>query len=262
MKKIFMVSFSLLFISGIIYAYSSGITGATLRGPSPGCTCHGSNPTASVIVQILTLDSVETSDTLLCLLTISGGPLTRGGTNIAVERGTIEPINAMLQKLTGELTHVSPLTPIGGIVTVPFMYIAPSTVGFDTIYANGNSVNFNNANSGDEWNYAPNKIIRIVPSVGIQNIGTEIPDKYDLYQNYPNPFNPTTNIRFDITKVSDVKLTVYDILGKEVAVLVNENLNAGSYMVDWNATQNVSGVYLYSIETDNFVAVKKMLLIK
>ena len=119
-----MVSFSLLLISGIVYAYSSGITGRTMRGPDPGCTCHGSNPTASVIVQIMSLDSVETSDSVLCLLTIAGGPLTRAGTDIAVQRGTVEPINAMLQKMTGELTHVSPLTPMGSIVTVPFMYMS------------------------------------------------------------------------------------------------------------------------------------------
>ena len=257
-----MVSFSLLFISGIIYAYSSGITGATSRGPNPGCTCHAGNPTAGVLVTISGPDSLAVNESANYTLSITGGPLVRAGTDIAVGRGTLDTVGSLLQNLSGELTHLAPLTPSGGTVTVSFRYTAPATTGNDTIFATGNSVNFNNANSGDEWNYAPNKIIRIVPPSGIQNIGTEMPDKYELYQNYPNPFNPTTNIRFDITNASDVKLTVYDILGKEVAVLVNENLNAGSYEVDWNATQNVSGVYFYSIETENFVAVKKMLLVK
>ena len=262
MIRILMVTLSFLLISGIIYAFSSGITGRTLRGPDPGCTCHGGSPTPSVIVTIQAPDSIAVNQSAIFNVTITGGPLVRAGTNIAVARGTLDTVGSILQNMTGELTHLAPLLPSTGTVVIPFRYTAPSVVGIDTIYATGNSVNFNNANTGDQWNYAPNKIIRVVPPSGIQNIGTEMPDKYELYQNYPNPFNPTTNIRFDITNASDVKLTVYDILGKEVAVLVNENLNAGSYEVDWNATQNVSGVYLYSIETDNFVAVKKMLLIK
>ncbi|MBC8484861.1 MAG: T9SS type A sorting domain-containing protein [Bacteroidetes bacterium] len=89
-----------------------------------------------------------------------------------------------------------------------------------------------------------------------------VPGSFNLYQNYPNPFNPTTNIRFDIHKTSYTKLIIYDILGKEVATLVNEKLNAGSYEVDWNGSGYPSGVYFYKLSTDEFAIVKKMILVK
>lgn len=91
---------------------------------------------------------------------------------------------------------------------------------------------------------------------------TEMPTTYALYQNYPNPFNPTTNIRFSIPQSGNVKLVVYDVLGKEVSTLVNNYLNAGSYNFDFNARGLASGIYLYRLETGNFVKVNKMLLIK
>jgi len=83
-----------------------------------------------------------------------------------------------------------------------------------------------------------------------------------LLQNYPNPFNPTTKISFDVPKTGFVSLKVYDVLGKEVANLVNGVRNPGSYIVDFNASHLSSGVYFYRIEAGEFTQVKKMLLIK
>ena len=104
-------------------------------------------------------------------------------------------------------------------------------------------------------------------SYGIHILSTSVPSDFALYQNYPNPFNPKTNIRFDLSKSSHAKLIVYDILGKEVAILVNEKLGAGSYEVDWPAPTGdgsdfTSGVYFYKLITDKYVDVKKMLLLK
>lgn len=98
-------------------------------------------------------------------------------------------------------------------------------------------------------------------SIGIRKNQTYI-DDYRLYQNYPNPFNPTTNIRFDLLKTSHVKLIVYDILGREVALLVNEKLSYGSYTADWFVSGYPSGVYFYKLITDEHVDVKKMVLLK
>jgi hypothetical protein len=78
-------------------------------------------------------------------------------------------------------------------------------------------------------------------SVGVVPIGNQIVSKYKLNQNYPNPFNPSTSITFDIVKTSNVKLLVYDALGREVEELVNERLSNGSYKVDFNATGLTSG---------------------
>ncbi|NOS86543.1 MAG: T9SS type A sorting domain-containing protein [Ignavibacteria bacterium] len=99
-------------------------------------------------------------------------------------------------------------------------------------------------------------------TVGINHLSSEIPDNYSLSQNFPNPFNPTTNIKFAISKAGFVKLTVFDMLGREVETLVNENLNAGTYNADWNASNYPSGVYFYMIETEGFTETKKMLILK
>ena len=98
-------------------------------------------------------------------------------------------------------------------------------------------------------------------AVGVEKTDI-LPKTYSLEQNYPNPFNPTTTIKFSIPKASNVKVTVFDAIGREVAVLVNEQLNAGSYDVDWNAGSITSGIYLYRIESGDFTSVKKMILLK
>lgn len=97
---------------------------------------------------------------------------------------------------------------------------------------------------------------------GINLISNEIPKTYLLEQNYPNPFNPKTIIRFDILKASNVKITIYDISGREVQKLVQQKLNAGKYSVDFDAGQLSSGIYFYSIIAGDFVQTKKMVLVK
>jgi len=98
------------------------------------------------------------------------------------------------------------------------------------------------------------------PVGGVQTV--EIPNYYSLSQNYPNPFNPSTNINFTLPKGENVKLVVFDILGREVAVLVNEFKTSGVYNVNFDASHLSSGVYFYSIQTDNFRETKRMLLVK
>ncbi len=88
------------------------------------------------------------------------------------------------------------------------------------------------------------------------------PGEYKLYQNYPNPFNPVTNFRFRISNFGFVSLKVYDITGREVAILLNEKKPPGEYLVQWNAYEFASGVYYYRIITNKFDKTKKLLLIK
>jgi photosystem II stability/assembly factor-like uncharacterized protein len=85
---------------------------------------------------------------------------------------------------------------------------------------------------------------------------------FNIEQNRPNPFNPTTNIKFTISKSGWVKLTVYDILGKKVATLVNDNLKAGTFNVNFDAASLTSGVYFYKMESEEFSEIKKMTLLK
>jgi hypothetical protein len=98
--------------------------------------------------------------------------------------------------------------------------------------------------------------------IGIQVISNEVPEGFSLSQNYPNPFNPVTNIEFSIPKSSYVKLVIYDITGREVETLVKQNLTAGTYKVDWDASKYPSGIYFYKINANGFTAVKKMILVK
>jgi M6 family metalloprotease-like protein len=98
-------------------------------------------------------------------------------------------------------------------------------------------------------------------SSGIQQINS-IASEYKLSQNYPNPFNPETKIKFQVKESGFVTLKIFDALGKEVAVLVNENLNPGSYDVNWNAGNYSSGIYFVKMETSKFSDIKKMMLVK
>lgn len=95
----------------------------------------------------------------------------------------------------------------------------------------------------------------------------ELPTEFSLSQNYPNPFNPDTKINFSLSEASPVTLKIYDILGREVITLINDNYNAGSYSVNWDAKNSngikvVSGTYIYRIVAGNKVDVKKMILLK
>ncbi len=105
-------------------------------------------------------------------------------------------------------------------------------------------------------------IIEKLRPVSINPIAKVIPREYRLLQNYPNPFNPSTLIRFDIPRLSNVKISVYDVLGQEVVTLANEKLSAGSYEIDWDASGYTSGVYFYELIANEFVDMKKMVLLK
>lgn len=98
--------------------------------------------------------------------------------------------------------------------------------------------------------------------IGIEPFSNIIPNKFLLYQNYPNPFNPGTVIEFDIPERTNTKLAVYDAAGKEVITLVNKELNAGSYRVNFNGTSLSSGMYFYRLTADNYSETRRMVFIK
>ena len=98
--------------------------------------------------------------------------------------------------------------------------------------------------------------------VGVRQVSNSVPSKYTLSQNYPNPFNPTTNIKYSIPQGGFVTLKVYNMLGQEVATLVNQQQKTGEYNVDFNASNLASGVYLYRIQAGNVSITKKMMLLK
>ncbi|NWF90565.1 MAG: T9SS type A sorting domain-containing protein [Ignavibacteriaceae bacterium] len=243
----------------VLYARENGVVGKTLKNGS-GCTCHNAAISENVIVSISGPDTLAAGQTATYTLTIEGGPLNAGGTNIAASEGDLLPISSDLRKESNELTHVLPKSPISGTVTFQFNYTAPLTTGQQTIFANGNSVNLNGANTGDQWNFASNKTITVIQPTSI-NDEIQI-SLFELFQNYPNPFNPTTKINWRSSVSGRQVLKVYDVIGNEVTTLLDKEIEAGYHSIDFNANELPGGVYLYRIQVENFIETKKMILLR
>jgi hypothetical protein len=173
------------------------------------------------------------------------------------------------------LTHISgntwsyhtvvPAGTNGGNFEYKFAAIYP---GADTV--NGGSSPFDNEGgfgenhsfvlSGAQPTIVINKIFNDFTDVKI--VDDQIPNNYVLDQNYPNPFNPSTVIKYSLPEASFVTLKIYNLLGQEVAVLVNNEQSSGVYQATFDASLLSSGVYFYSLQTKNFTATKKMMLMK
>ena len=104
-------------------------------------------------------------------------------------------------------------------------------------------------------------------TIGVKKLSELLPSSFKLYQNYPNPFNPASTIKFDIPSagaryIVPIQIVIYDVLGKQIARLLNEKLSPGSYSVTWDAVNYPSGVYFYKLISDGYVVTKKMILVK
>lgn len=98
--------------------------------------------------------------------------------------------------------------------------------------------------------------------ISVNNISKNIPECYKLYQNYPNPFNPVTRIKFQIPGNAEVKIEIFDIIGRKAAVLVDDKLLPGIYETSWNAADYPSGIYICRIKAGDYTESRKMVLIK
>jgi hypothetical protein len=259
------VVYSFLFLGMVLYASyvlaeSRGMTGVTRKNGN-GCSCHSLSPSTGVSVTIDGPAELLPNQTGNYTVTIQGGPAVRAGTNIAVSGGTLNA-SSPLQKVGEELTHVSPQPFTGNGATFSFTYTAPASPGTFTIYANGNSVNFDGSNSGDQWNFAPNKTVTVKTATAVENSST-IPNEFSLSQNYPNPFNPSTAIAFQVMRASHISLRIYDVRGSMVTTLIDGEREPGTYKSSFNAHGLPSGVYYYSLAADGVVIqTKKMTLLK
>lgn len=136
---------------------------------------------------------------------------------------------------------------------------------FPNVSPDGKFIFFTSAKPGDMgynayW-VSTEVINKLNPLVAAENV-SNIPDHSFLHQNYPNPFNPVTTIKYSLPRVGRVKITLYNILGREVACLVNEEKPAGTYEINWNANNVPSGIYFYQLQAGDFVQTKKMILMK
>jgi exonuclease III len=155
----------------------------------------------------------------------------------------------------------------GGITVVPQSLIAYGNDGQhynDSINRPPNNVV--SQNIADALHYGSDHLpvyarFVIQPPISVLN-NSEIANKFDLFQNYPNPFNSTTKINYKLRITNDVHLAIFDVTGKEIGVLVNEKQNAGSYSVEWNASDYPSGVYFYKLTSEENSLTKKLILTK
>jgi hypothetical protein len=108
----------------------------------------------------------------------------------------------------------------------------------------------------------PSLKLKYDTTVDVEKVKEEIPQSFSLYQNYPNPFNPTTTIKFALPIDSKVKINVYNSLGQLVETLIDKEMQSGYHEVNFNASKLASGVYLYQLQANDYVSVKKMLLLK
>jgi hypothetical protein len=108
----------------------------------------------------------------------------------------------------------------------------------------------------------PSLKLKYDPLVDVEELATPVPDDFKLYQNYPSPFNSSTKIKYQIPFQSNVTLKIYDVLGREVATLVNEVKSAGKYEVEFTENNLTSGIYFYNLQADNYRQTKKMILLK
>jgi hypothetical protein len=152
----------------------------------------------------------------------------------------------------------------GGLLNFSLQYTSPVNGTYEQLSFVSIDLNDNIESTIRGWGVTNNGSMSVYNGgvLRISNNNYDIPNQFSLFQNYPNPFNPSTNINYQLPISGFVKLTVYDELGKEIRVLVNEKQNAGSYKIGWDASNYSSGIYFYRLETSEFTQTKKMLFIK
>jgi hypothetical protein len=153
--------------------------------------------------------------------------------------------------------------PVQGVIEVPYWLIGVTDLALPTnTIPSGNSIGF--YGMGQKWDIIPDYPVKLIIEQNTTEVPSEIqkPELFILYQNYPNPFNPSTTIRFSLPMREYVTLKIFDILGREVATLVDEELNAGDYSLVFNANKLQNGIYFYQLTTKAFSQTKMMLMIK
>lgn len=185
----------------------------------------------------------------------SGDPETNQGWNEA--NGRVENCGG----INGVVINVNPPGDRRQMMSTGNLVIQPNHTIIVTIaqlVARGTS----NLNSVTKLKAYADQIKSFYSTIPVEDISGRVPNSYALFQNYPNPFNPNTTISFNLPRAEFVKLRVFDITGREIAVLLNQQMDLGAYKINWNAARFSSGVYFYQLETANFTDTKKMVLLK
>jgi hypothetical protein len=263
------------FVSIVVFANIDDITligGTELNGN--GCVCHTTERDTSVQVWVEGPDTLLVGQTGYYKMFMTGGPAEAGGYNVAGRFGEMVLVDSFSVKhplAPNELTQAFPL-PFPSIndpdtIYWAFGYTASDTsAAWDTIYSCGLSLVWDSIPDPlDRWNFGPKFTIKIETVTNLDN--DVLTDGFQLYQNYPNPFNPSTRIKFTIPQEvrgekQEVRLKVYDVLGNEIATLVNEELLSGEYETEFDASEFSSGIYIYQLRAGKSIQTQKMVLLK
>lgn len=241
--------------------------------PSPAVA--GNITSVSFMIGNLSLGPFTYSDFVIKmgqtdLINLVNGEWYNGQLDTVYYRPTITLSSPAAQWLTIQLDRQFTYDPSQSLIIDVQQCGAPGASGFSsatTILTT--QVRRNTSSAGTSCPFIWGESTGVVHNTGITfgltgtlNQNIQIPSIYSLFQNYPNPFNPSTSIRYDIPEIGYVKLSVYDILGREILTLVNELQTPGTHEVTFERASLESGVYLYKIITDGFTDTKRMLLIK
>lgn len=260
MKNILLVLFIFSITVSPLQAYPNGVSGYTKKTNNSGCSCHTSTISSIVLVSIQGPTTLQPSQTGEFTVTVSGGAGTAVGVDIAASNGTLVNSDANLKVKSSELTQPSKKIYSGGQYVFKFKLTAPATTGKVTLYATACS-------KKSQWNFAPNFEVSVESVSGLTD-ETANAKSFLLNQNYPNPFNPSTKISYYVSDYSYVTLKVYDVIGNEIATLVDEEKMPGIYEVAFNlqSTTNhpqlTSGVYFYQLKAGNHTQTRKMIFSK
>lgn len=262
----------LSFVTIVIIANinDTNIIGCTeLNGDPPGCVCHTFERDTSVIAWVEGPDTLLIGETGYYRMYLTGGPAEAGGYNVAGRFGEMNLVDTFsyqnllaLNELTQAFSLPFPSTQ--DTIYWNFGYTASdSSADWDTIYSCAISLVWDSIPDPlDRWNFGPKFPVKILDPITNASVENERLNSYKLFQNYPNPFNPTTKIRYETIERSFVTFKIYDVLGKEVAILVNEEKPAGDYEVEFDGKHLPSGIYIYQLNAKNYVQTRKMVLVK
>jgi hypothetical protein len=238
-----------------------------------GCVCHTTERDTNVKVWVEGPESLYVGQTGYYKMFMAGGPAEAGGYNVAGRFGEMVLVDSFsfqhplsLNELTQAFSLPFPTTE--DTIYWAFGYTAiGSPSEWDTIYSCGLSLVWDTIpDFHDRWNFGPKFPVKIL-SLTNANENFVFPEVFVLYQNYPNPFNPSTTIKYDLPKTTNISIKIYDLLGQEIITLADETQRAGQKSVIWNGN-NVfgqmvsSGLYICTLQTPEFVKSIKLLLVK
>jgi hypothetical protein len=269
------------------YIYSCWATGTTPAGYPFYTSYHESRTDMLYLADEIGFLNPPTSITAIGFNIVTAAPQVMNGFHIKMQNTTMTTITAFTPSGWTDVYSANYAVPGTGIQMIqlqtPFYYTGNNLL-IEICFTDSTSTSNSSVNStvvsgrvihnhfpyllyeGCEITQAtgqtalPN-ICLIGNMLGINN-NNKVPEKFSLSQNYPNPFNPSTIINYQLPMNNYVKLTIFDALGREAAVLVNEKQSAGSYNVEWDGTNYSSGLYFYKLECEGFTEVKKLVLIK